>query len=222
MSHSRMRTIVDLKRELEDNILLHGTDHESSAIIYSNLGGLQFNAEEYDKSHESYETALRIAIDALGDQHEFVIDLRYRLGRVIEARAVTEEKVKASKQYRKEVLELRQQYDSKVEADQAKMKKGKKGSSSAVGAKKVQSDITQLLAIIEDPALAKRYSLDDMDSTMVYSDMAEELRLGGDLEQAQPLYVKSIALRREKFGYESPALPPVLLNYAELLRQRGR
>ena len=217
-----MRTIADLERELEDNILLHGTDHESSAIIYSNLGGLHFNAEEYDKSSESYEAALRIATDTLGDQHEFVIDLRYRLGRVIEARAVTEEKVKASKQYRREVLELRQQYDSKVEADQAK-KKGKKGSSSAVGAKKVQSsDITQLLAIIEDPALAKRYSLDDMDSTMVYSDMAEELRLGGDLEQAQPLYVKSIALRREKFGYESPALPPVLLNYAELLRQRGK
>lgn len=220
MSNVRMRTIADLERELEDNILLHGTDHESSAIIYSNLGGLHFNAEEYDKSTESYETALRIATDTLGDQHEFVIDLRYRLGRVIEARAVTEEKVKASKQYRREVLELRQQYDSKMEADQAK-KKGKKGSSTA-GAKKVQSDSTQLLAIIEDPALSKRYSLDDMDSTMVYSDMAEELRLGGDLEQAQPLYIKSIALRREKFGYESPALPPVLLNYAELLRQRGR
>lgn len=218
-----MRTIADLERELEDNILLHGTDHESSAIIYSNLGGLQFNAEQYDQSTESYEAALRIAIDALGDQHEFVIDLRYRLGRVMEARAVTEEKLKASKQYRREVLELRQQYDSKVEADQAK-KKGKKGSSAAGGVKKVQQkgDITQLLAIIEDPALAKRYSLDDMDSTMVYSDMAEELRLGGDLEQAQPLYIKSIALRREKFGYESPALPPVLLNYAELLRQRGR
>lgn len=214
-----MRTIADLERELEDNILLHGTDHESSAIIYSNLGGLHFNAEEYDKSSESYEAALRIATDTLGDQHEFVIDLRYRLGRVIEARAVTEEKVKASKQYKREVLELRQQYDSKVEADQAK-KKGKKGSNA--GTKKVQSDITQLLAIIEDPALSKRYSLDDMDSTMVYNDMAEELRLGGDLEQAQPLYIKSIALRREKFGYESPALPPVLLNYAELLRQRGR
>jgi tetratricopeptide (TPR) repeat protein len=67
----------------------------------------------------------------------------------------------------------------------------------------------------------RKLSLDDMDSTLIYHDMAEQARLEGDLDKALPLYIKSIDLRRKKFGPASPALSPVLLNYAELLRQKG-
>ena len=60
--------------------------------------------------------------------------------------------------------------------------------------------------------------IDPTDSTLIYNDMAENARLKGKFDEAIPLYLKSIYLRRRKFGDESPALCPVLVNYAEVLK----
>ena len=64
--------------------------------------------------------------------------------------------------------------------------------------------------------------VDEIDSTLVYHDVAESLRLKGDLDGALPYYQKTIELRRAKFGVASTAISPVLVNYAELLRQLER
>jgi hypothetical protein len=56
------------------------------------------------------------------------------------------------------------------------------------------------------------------DSTLVYSDAAEEARLNGDYKEAGFLYLKSINLRRKKFGNSNVAIAPTLVKYAEVMR----
>lgn len=56
------------------------------------------------------------------------------------------------------------------------------------------------------------------DSTLVYSDAAEEARRNGDFEEAGFLYLKTINLRRKKFGSSNAAIAPTLVKYAEVLR----
>ena len=195
------KSIKDLQLELDNQVLLHGPLHESVAALHSDIGTLYFNAEDYPNALSCYELALEIAKEALGEDHEFTVDTHYRIGRVLDAKSVTEEKIADAKRHMKETLKLRQNLDSqKRESAEASLTSGEQG-----------SVVSQ----------QRKLSSDDMDSTLIYHDMAEQARLEGDLEKAQPLYIKSIELRRHKFGVSSPALAPVLLNYAELLRQRG-
>lgn len=198
-----MKTIKELQLELENQVLLHGPRHESVAALHSDIGTLHFNNEDYTKALDCYELALDIAKDALGDEDEFVIDTHYRIGRVLDAKVTSEEKLLETKHHMKENLALRQRYDSQR-------------SSAATSVKSLPTDGENG----NTPTLRK-LSGDSMDSTLIYHDMAEQARLEGDLEKAQPLYIKSIELRRKKFGVSNPALSPVLLNYAELLRQKG-
>lgn len=204
-----MKTIKDLQADLENQTLLHGPRHESVAAIHNDIGTLHFNNEEYGKALDCYELALDIARDALGEEDEFVIDTHYRIGRVLDAKVASEEKLHESKMHLKETLKLRQKYDS-----ERSLKGASAGASISSNASATNGD---------DSSVETRRKLSDdrMDSTLIYHDMAEQARLEGDLEKAQPLYIKSIELRRRKFGVASPALPPVLMNYAELLRQKG-
>ena len=190
------KTLTELQQTLENQALVHGPLHESVAAIHSDIGTYYFNNEQYPRALESYELALEIAKEALGEQHEFVIDTHYRIGRVMEAKVVTEEKLEESKQHMLDTLEMRE----KLDYDRRISSKTEEGN---------------------DNSLPRKLSLDNMDSTLIYHDMAEQARLEGDFEKAQPLYMKSIELRRQKFGSTSPALSPVLLNYAELLRLQG-
>jgi tetratricopeptide (TPR) repeat protein len=194
------KTIKELQTELENQVLVHGALHESVAALHSDIGTMYFNAEDYTKALSCYELALEIATETLGEDHEFVVDTHYRIGRVMDARAATEEKLAESKAHMKENLRMREYIDGQ--------KRGSAATSTASG-KTGTGDVPRKL------------SLDDMDSTLIYHDMAEQARLEGDLDKALPLYIKSIELRRKKFGASSPALSPVLLNYAELLRQKG-
>lgn len=189
---------------MENQTLLHGPRHESVAAIHNDIGTLHFNNEDYGKALDCYELALDIAKDALGEEDEFVIDTHYRIGRVLDAKVASEEKLHESKMHLKETLKLRQKYDSEQNL----------GSASAGASINSGGDSLSV-------ETKRKLSDDKMDSTLIYHDMAEQARLEGDLEKAQPLYIKSIELRRKKFGITSPALPPVLMNYAELLRQKG-
>ena len=189
--------------------MLHGSRHESVAAIHNDIGTLHFNSEDYSKALDCYELALDIAKDALGDEDEFVIDTHYRIGRVMDAKVANEEKLHESKMHLKETLKLRQKYDSERQGGASAGASISTGPSGAVS-----GDDSSYKS-------SRKLSGDDMDSTLIYHDMAEQARLEGDLDRAQPLYIKSIELRRKKFGVASPALPPVLMNYAELLRQKG-
>jgi tetratricopeptide (TPR) repeat protein len=190
-----MKTLKELEQELETQILLHGPRHESVAALHSDIGTHHFNNENYTKALSCYELANDIARDVLGEEHEFVVDTHYRIGRVMEASMATEEKLQAARAHMKENLALRQEYD-------------------LIQKRKLNTDEPSIQGV-------RKLSDDKMDSTMIYQDLAEQARLEGDLDKAQPLYVKSIELRRKKFGDTSAAVSPVLLNYAELLRQKG-
>ena len=61
-----------------------------------------------------------------------------------------------------------------------------------------------------------------MDSTMIYGDMAERLATKGSVSKAAEFYKRCLYLRREKFGPESGALPPVLSAYAGVLARLDR
>lgn len=215
------KTIVELESELQNNILLHGKQHESLAFTYNNMGSVYFNNNDYNKAYDCYASALKIALENLGEDHEYVIDTRYRMGRVLEAKSSSEENLNDTKNHKLYTFELRNKLDMKI-----KEQEGERVAQQAIekyknGNTNLDQDTSDVLRIIDDPVLARRYSLDDMDSTLIYNDIAEEFRLDGDLDKAQPLYVRSIELRRKKFGNDSPALSQVLLNYAELLRQQS-
>ena len=108
-----MKTIKELQVELENQVLLHGPRHESVAALHSDIGTLHFNNEEYTKALDCYELALDIAKDALGEDDEFVIDTHYRIGRVLDAKVTSEEKLIETKHHMKENLSLRQKFAAK-------------------------------------------------------------------------------------------------------------
>jgi tetratricopeptide (TPR) repeat protein len=195
-----VKSIKELQLELENQVLLHGPLHESVAALHSDIGTLYYNEEDYANALTCYELALEIAKEALGEEHEFVVDIHYRIGRVLDAKAATEEKLTEAKRHLKETLRLREELEFH---------------------KRDSATVSTTSGKVVENAPQRKMSSDDMDSTLIYHDMAEQARLEGDLDKAQPLYVKSIELRRKKFGVTSPALSPVLLNYAELLRMKG-
>ena len=185
-----MKTIAELQAELKNEAMLHGERHASTARLHNELGTAYYSLGEFDNAQKSYQLAWEIAKEVLGEDDEFVIDTHYRIGRVFEARAVTESQTQEPKMHMQENLLMRKQYDA--------------------------------VSHMHDPPPKIKTSMDDMDSTLIYNDTAEEARLSGDLDRALPLYMKSIELRRIKFGDNSPALIPVFINYAELLRQKNQ
>ena len=60
-----------------------------------------------------------------------------------------------------------------------------------------------------------------MDSTLIYNDVAGDALARFDFDTADDLYMRSITLRRKKFGHKSPAVSKVLINYAESKRLQG-
>lgn len=194
-----MEKIKSLQKQLADQEMLHGQMHDSVARVHNEIGSTYYSMGQNRDAFNSYNTALQIGKEALGEQHEFVIDTHYRIGKVLEALVVDEEKLQEPKLHLEETLLMRKQYDATHRSPRSKT--GADG---------------------EEEAFVRPENTDSMDSTLIYNDMAEEARLSGDFERALPLYMKSIDLRRKKFGDRSPALAPVLINYAELLRQQNQ
>jgi tetratricopeptide (TPR) repeat protein len=60
------------------------------------------------------------------------------------------------------------------------------------------------------------------DSTLVYNDIAEDARAAGDFETADMNYVRCIELRKSKYGQHSPAVAPILMNFAQSLQTQEK
>lgn len=184
-----MKDLNELNKELEEAILLYGETHDFVARIYNNIANVHMSNDEFNKALEFYKKAETIFTELHGVDSEMVIDIHYRVGKVMETKSLVnnEDSTDVKKHFKKTLL-MRQHFDS---------------------IQRTENEVTSLTSAHIDP----------VDSTMIYNDMAEEARLTGKLDEALPLYIKSIELRRKKFGLTSPAVCPVLINYAELLKQ---
>ena len=182
----------ELKKELEEAILLYGENHDFVARIYNKIANFHMGKDDFNNALDYYKKAETIYIALHTADSEMVIDVHYRIGKVMEAKAVVnnEDSIDVKKHFKKTLL-MRQYFDANNRSE---------------------SEITAMTSA----------HIDSVDSTMIYNDMAEDARLSGKLDEALPLYVKSIDLRRKKFGLTSSAVCPVLINYAELLKQLTR
>ena len=185
------------KAELASEILIHGEKCASVARIYNDWGEFCLNSGDLKGAKVQLEKSLKISTElAEGQPSESMVDTHYRLGQVIAAESRVTGSSEASKKHLLKTLGLREAFDN---ANTSKFKEG--GAADGVGE---NGDL---------PTLSSTF-----DSTLIYSDQAEDARALGEYNEAGFLYLRSIKLRRKKFGISSPAVAQVLIRYGELLR----
>lgn len=191
-----MKNLQELAKEMDEAVLLYGENHDYVGRIYNEIANYHMSVDDFKRALENYQKAESIFTSLHGVDNEMVIDIHYRIGKVMESKIMLANEGDSAevKKHYKQTLLMRQHFDSTA----------KPGSN--------DSSISHMTTVHIDP----------VDSTLIYNDMAEEARLSGKLEEALPLYIKSIELRRKKFGVTSPAVCPVLINYSELLKQLTR
>jgi tetratricopeptide (TPR) repeat protein len=179
---------ADLLKQLDDAVLLHGSDHRSVGDIYYELADLYHRRGDVVRAKELFEQAYNIRLRKVGEEYEDTIDAYYRLCFLLDAE--NPDDVHAIGLRRMRLLELRERFDA----------------STSPRIKITDTSVGQLF----------------FDSTMVYCDIAEDARASGDFVTADTNYLKCIELRKSKYGQHSPALAPVLLNYAQSLQSQEK
>ena len=180
-------------KALDSEILLHGGDHPAVARAHTSYGEWLLIEGDVGAARYQLETALRIySTLANGVLDEDWIDAHYRVGQAIAAESRVTGSNAASRNHFLKTLSMREDFD----AARARDRTTAPGDSA--------------------PPLPTLSS--NMDSTLIYSDLAESDRAAGNYKDAAMLYSKSIKLRRDKFGDASAAVGQVLLKYGETLR----
>lgn len=185
---------MDLEGELESEVLLHGEEHPAVARVYNELAHYYIANERYHLALEYFGRAKDLLVRLYGENDEGVIDIDYRIDKLINSQieALSTTPNQDLKNHRQQTFQRRCQLDA---------------DNSVLGLDEHSGRIRN--------AMPQDYT----DSTLVYSDLAEEARLKGKFEEAIRLYLFSINLRRKKFGDKNPALTSVLLHYSDLLQQ---
>jgi tetratricopeptide (TPR) repeat protein len=197
--------------ELQNLNLLHGDKHISIAILYTSIGEYYYSLELYGDAKIQFELSLSIFEELLDSSSEYVIDANYRLSKVLtllpsdaheEGSAFEKAQISKSRQ-------LREQYDSTI-------------NSSSLEEDSILSSESTNYNIASYELRQDNNKSNSIDSTLVYNDLAEEARISGNYEEASRLYEKSIVLRKRKYGEDSPAVAPVLINLGDMLRIQGQ
>lgn len=183
-------------KAIDAEVLLHGGDHPAVARAHTNYGEWLLIEGDVGAARYQLDTALRIySTLAMGVLNEDWIDAHYRVGQAIAAESRVTGSSVASRNHLLKTLSMREDFDAARALDRA----------------------TATPAAPGDPVPLPTLS-SNMDSTLIYSDLAERDRAAGNYKDAAMLYTKSIKLRREKFGDTSAAVGQVLLKYGETLR----
>ena len=179
---------------IDSEVLLHGEDHAAVARARSKYGEWLLNEGDIGAARYQLECAYRIqgALSGPGVITEDLVDAHYRVGRAIAAESRVTGSNSASKAHFLKTLAMREDYDAKVALDRVT---GSRGSDD------------------QAPTLSSA-----MDSTLIYADLAETERVAGNYKDASLLYLKSLKLRRSKFGDVSAPVAQVLVKYGDILR----
>ena len=188
------KTNDKLSKAVDAEVLIHGAEHPAVARAHSNYGEWLLNEGDVGHARFQLEAALRVLKACIGPGNvtEDMIDAHYRVGRAIAAESRVTGSSAASKSHMLKTLAMREDYDA-----QAAMERLATGSAS----------------VVDLPTLSS-----GMDSTLIYADLAETERAAGNYKEACVLYMKSLKLRRAKFGDVSAPVAQVLSKYADVLR----
>lgn len=192
----------DLDKELESVILIHGEEHPAVASKYHEIGEflVRFPGKS-DHSRRALEKALALRQKLFGEASEAAIDTHYVIGQVM-GRINTEKEI--TRLHLMKTLALREQLDSQT------------GNGLDAGLTLPELDDDSIEALMHSN------NEDLLDSTLIYSDLAEDARTRGNYLVAQPLYEKALQLRRIKYGDISAPVIQSLLTYAQFLRDRAQ
>jgi Tfp pilus assembly protein PilF len=216
-----------LKLAVEDMILIHGEQHILVARALNDLAEHYYklgSIPDLQESYSTFERSLKLQADLAGGVFsrgkytwktaippEEFIDTHYKLGKVIAAQNQVSVESKASKLHFTRTLTLREDYDTLK--DQYQQQQQQQQQRELENEEELQRNPIECEEIV-------RHVVSDMDSTLIYADQAEEAMKKNELNEANFLFLKSIKLRRIKFGKSHAALNQVLLQYAELLKLR--
>lgn len=197
--------------ELQNLKLLHGDKHISIAILLTSIGEYYYSLERYGDAKIQFELSLNLFEEILDPSSEYVIDANYRLSKVLNllpsdshADGGIYEKNQITK-----TRKLREQYDSTI-------------NSSSLAEDSIISTESMNYNNASYEGRKENHKSNSIDSTLVYNDLAEEARISGNYEEASRLYEKAIMLRKRKYGDDSPAVAPVLINLGDMLRIQGK
>ena len=209
-------------KAVEDAKLIHGEVHITVARAYNELAEHLTSissVEDLNAAKRALESSMKIQVELVGGKYskgiyvwpagyppEEFVDTHYKLGIVLERQAQVSGESEQSRSHQQKTLGMREAYDKHI-IDEMNEKKMKKQASS-----KAAEDASpeHKIGNVSSP----------FDSTLVYHDSAEEARLNGDYKEAEYLFLKSINLRRQKFGKNNVAIVPGLVKYAEALRMQ--
>ena len=197
--------IEQLHEEMQNNVILHGEKHVTVARNITAIGDYYLAKQSFLAAREYYEKALNMLVELFGNANEETIDAHYRLANLVALQTEGTDS-RETRNLNTKIRSLREQFDQLLD-----------------GNKEVQPTLVGggTLTPVSHGHRTNITKENSIDSTLVYSDIADEARMNGDYEEAQRMYLKALELRRKKYGPKSAALTPVLLSYAEMLRLDG-
>jgi len=210
-------------KAVEDAKLVGGEVHITVARALNELGEHCLSVctvEDLNEAKKAFEASMKIQCELGGGKFskgvyvwpdgyapEEFVDTHYKLGLVLGAQASVSGESERSRSHQQKTLGLRETYDKHM-VDVEGQEKLRKHQLLMAGRPAEEEKREDRLGNVSSP----------FDSTLVYSDSAEEARLNGDYKESAFLYLKCINLRRKKFGSSHVAISPTLVKYAEVLR----
>ena len=197
--------VEKMHEDMQNNVILHGEKHVTVARNMTAIGDHYLAKQSYLAAREYYEKALNLLIELFGNANEETIDAHYRLANLVALQTEGSDS-RETRTLNTKIRSLREQFDQVL------------GGNQEVKPTLLGEGTPMTVSHEHRTNITKENSID---STLVYSDIADEARINGDYEEAQRMYLKALELRRKKYGPKSAALTPVLLSYGEMLRLDG-
>ena len=179
MAENSSEAIKGLLGDLKNATIIHGDNSIVVAKIYTAMGE-QYLAEKSLLDARGYFTkSLNMLSDLLGSGNEDVIDAHYRLGKVI---ALQTEGIdnREARQHALKTRQLREQFDATIQGTEPSIEIDDK------------FRITGDVEAISHTHRTNITNVNSVDSTMVYSDLADEAKREQDYDTARQLYIKCL------------------------------